>query len=255
MHTQGERHVKMRFGWCFYKTRETEVASKPPKTQEEGPKRLRAFRVTVQLSRSVMSDSATPWTQHDRLPCPTPTPGACSDSRPSNWMVMSSNYLILWPPVLLPSVFPSIRVFSNEPVFHIKGGQNIGASASASALQMNIQDWFPLGWTGWISLQSKGLSRVFPNTIVHSSESQPDENLDLSLPASRSMGQQLSLVFSQKVAVSYTEVLENEYAWLTDTSLQFLPLSPHHLLLCVSYLLISLSLTLFFFFNLVTHCF
>ena len=96
-------------------------------------------------------------------------------------------------------------------------------------------------------MQSKGLSRVFSNTIVHSSESQPDENLDLSLPASRSMGQQLSLVFSQKVAVSYTEVLENEYAWLTDTSLQFLPLSPHHLLLCVSYLLISLSLTLFFF--------
>ena len=68
------------------------------------------------------------------------------------------------------------------------------------------------------------------------------------------MGQQLSLVFSQKVAVSYTEVLENEYTWLTDTSLQFLPLSSHHLL-CVSYLLISLSLTLFFFFNLVTHCF
>ena len=79
--------------------------------------------------------------------------------------VMPSNRLILCRPLLfLPSVFPSIRVFSNE--FFASGGQSIGVSASASVLLKNIQDWSPLGWTGWISLQSKGLSRVFCNTIV-----------------------------------------------------------------------------------------
>ena len=76
--------------------------------------------------------------------------------------VMPSNHLILYrPPLLLPLIFPSIRVFSNEA-----GGQNIGVSASTSVLPMNIQDWFPLGWTGWISLQSKGLWRVFSNTTI-----------------------------------------------------------------------------------------
>ena len=68
-------------------------------------------------------------------------------------------------PLLLPSIFKSIRVFSNESVLHIRC-QSIGVSASASVLPMNIQDWFPLGWTGLISLLSKGLSRVFSNTTV-----------------------------------------------------------------------------------------
>ena len=76
-------------------------------------------------------------------------------------------YLILYYPLLLlPSIFPSIRVFSNEPVLCIRWASGIGASASTLALPMNIQDWFPLGWTGWISLLSKGLSRVFSNTTV-----------------------------------------------------------------------------------------
>ena len=80
--------------------------------------------------------------------------------------VMPSNHLILCHPLLfLPSIFPSIRVFSMSQLF-ASGGQNNGVSASASALPMNIQDWSPLGWTGWISLQSKGLSRVFSNTTV-----------------------------------------------------------------------------------------
>jgi len=80
--------------------------------------------------------------------------------------VMPSSDLILCHPLLLPpSIFPSIKVFSNESVLHI-GGSSIGVSASASVLPMNIQDWSPLGWTGWISLQSKGLSRVFSNTTV-----------------------------------------------------------------------------------------
>ena len=73
---------------------------------------------------------------------------------------------ILCPPVLLlPSIFPSIRVFPNESVLHIKywSSQSIGVSALASVLPVNIQDWFPFGLTGWISLQSMGLSRVFSN--------------------------------------------------------------------------------------------
>ena len=79
-------------------------------------------------------------------------------------LVMPSNQLILCCPlVLLPLIFPSNRVFSSESALHISG-QSIGVSASTSVLPMNTQEWFPLGWTGWISFQSKGLSRVFPNT-------------------------------------------------------------------------------------------
>ena len=76
-------------------------------------------------------------------------------------LVMPSNYLILCRPLLLPSIFPSIRVFSNESVLCIKW-LSIGVSASASVLPMNIQDWFPLGWTGWISLQSKDSQEPSP---------------------------------------------------------------------------------------------
>ena len=79
--------------------------------------------------------------------------------------VMPSTHLILCCPLLLlPSIFPSIRVFSNESALHIS--QHIGVSASVSVLPMNIQDWFLLGWTGWISFQSKGLSIVISNTTV-----------------------------------------------------------------------------------------
>ena len=80
--------------------------------------------------------------------------------------VMPASHLILCHPLLLlPPIPPSIRVFSNEPALHI-GSQSTGVSASTSILPMNTQDWSPLGWTGWISLQSKGLSRIFSNTIV-----------------------------------------------------------------------------------------
>ena len=78
--------------------------------------------------------------------------------------VMPSNHLVFCHPLLLPSIFPSIRVFLNE--FFISDGQSTGVSASTSVLLMNIQDWFPLGLTGLISLQSKGLSRVFSNSTV-----------------------------------------------------------------------------------------
>ena len=82
--------------------------------------------------------------------------------------VIPSNHIILCCPLLLlTSIFPSIWVFPMSQFF-APGGKSIGVSASASVLPMNIQDWFPLGWTGWISLQSKGLSRVFSNTTVKS---------------------------------------------------------------------------------------
>ena len=80
--------------------------------------------------------------------------------------VMPSSHLILCHSLLLQlSIFTSIRVFSSESTLHMRG-QSVGVSASTSVLPMNFQDWFPLGWTGWISLQSKGLSRVFSNTTV-----------------------------------------------------------------------------------------
>ena len=81
--------------------------------------------------------------------------------------VMPSNHLILRsPPLLLPSIFPSIWVFSNASILHIRWPKYWSFSFSFSILPMNIQDWFPLGLTDWISLQSKGLSRVFANTTV-----------------------------------------------------------------------------------------
>ena len=80
-------------------------------------------------------------------------------------LVMPFNYLILCCPLLLPQSFPASGYFQMSWLFAL--GQSIGASASASVLSMNIQDWFPLGLTGLISLQSKGLSRVFSNTTVH----------------------------------------------------------------------------------------
>ena len=79
--------------------------------------------------------------------------------------MMPSNHLILCCPLLLPSIFPTSGSFQMSQLFTL-GGQSIGVSALASVLPMNTQDWSPLGWTGWISLQSKGLSRVFSSTIV-----------------------------------------------------------------------------------------
>ena len=103
--------------------------------------------------------------QHARLPCPSPIPGACSNSCPSSWWCHPtiSSSVIPFSSCLQP--FPASGSFPMSQFF-TSGGQSIGASASASVLPMNIQDWFPLGWTGWISLLSKGLSRVFSNTTV-----------------------------------------------------------------------------------------
>ena len=121
---------------------------------------------SVHFSHSVVSDSLRPHgLQHARPPCPSPSHRA--GSLMSIKSVMPSNHLILCYPLLLPpSISPSIRVFSNESVFFVSGGQSIGVSTSVSVLPKNIQDGFPLGWTDLISLLSKGLSRVFSNTTV-----------------------------------------------------------------------------------------
>ena len=121
---------------------------------------------SVQFSRSIMSNSLWPHgLQHNRPPCPSSTPGVYSDSCPLRWWCYPaiSSYVIFFSSHL--QSFPTTGSFEMSQLF-ASGGQSIGVSASTSVLPMNIQDWFPLVWTGWISLLSKGLSRVFSNTTV-----------------------------------------------------------------------------------------
>ena len=122
--------------------------------------------ISVQFSRSVVSDSLWPHElQHARPPCPSPTPKVHSNSCPSSqWChpAISSSVVPFstWPQSLPASgSFPVSQLFAS-------GGQSIGVSALASVLPKNTQGWSPLEWTGWISLQSKGLSGVFSNTTV-----------------------------------------------------------------------------------------
>ena len=120
--------------------------------------------INYQFSCSVMSNSLKPQgLQYSRLPCPSPTPGAYSNSCPSESVMPSNHQILCHPLLLLPSVFPSIRGFPNKSTLGIRC-QSI--AASAPVLPMNIQDWFPLGLTDFISLLCKGLSRVFSNTTV-----------------------------------------------------------------------------------------
>ena len=121
---------------------------------------------SVQFSRSVVSNSLRPHeSQHARPPCPSPTPRVHSDSSPlSQWChpVISSSVV---PFSSCPQSLPASESFPMSQLF-TRGGQSTGVSASASFLPMNTQDWYPLEWTGWISLQSKGPSTVFSNTTV-----------------------------------------------------------------------------------------
>ena len=119
-----------------------------------------------QSSHSVVSDSMqSHGLQHARPPCPSLTPGAYSNSCPLSWWCHPtiSSSVVPFSPCL--QSFPASGPFQMSQFF-TSGGQSSGVSALASVLPMNIQDWLPLGWTGWISLQSKGLSRVFSNTTV-----------------------------------------------------------------------------------------
>ena len=121
---------------------------------------------SVQLSRSVVSNSL--WPHESACQASLSTTNSWSSLKLiSIGSVMSSSHLILCRPLLLlPPIPPSIRVFSNESALHMRWPKYWSFSALASVLPMNTQDWSPLGWTGWISLQSKGLSRVFSNTTV-----------------------------------------------------------------------------------------
>ena len=143
-----------------------------------------------------MSDSLQPHgPQHLRLPCPSPTPGAWSNSCPSSWWCH---------PTISSSVIPFSSCLQSFPAsgsfpmsqFFTSGAQSIGDPTLASVLPMNIQDLFPLGWTGWISLQSKGLSRVFSSTIVHKHQF---------------FGPQLSLQSNSHI---HTWLLEKSQLWL-----------------------------------------
>ena len=119
-----------------------------------------------QFSLSVVSDSLRPHgLQHSRPPCPSPTPRVYSNSCPlSRWHHPTISSSVVPFSSHLQS-FPASGSFQMSRLF-TSGGQSIGVLASASVLPINIQDWFPLGWTGWISLQSKGLSRVFSDATV-----------------------------------------------------------------------------------------
>ena len=121
---------------------------------------------SVQFSCLIMSDSLQPHgRQHARLPCPSPTPGVYPNSCPLSWwchsMISSSGV----PFSSSLQSFPASGSFQMSQRF-TSGGQSIVISASTSVLPMNTQDWSPLEWTGWISLHSKGLSRVFSNTTL-----------------------------------------------------------------------------------------
>ena len=106
-----------------------------------------------------------PWTQHPRPHCPSPTPGVYPNSCPSSWWCHPAISSSVVPFSSCPQSLPASEFFPMSQLC-TWGGQNIGVSALATVFPMNTQDWSPLGWTGWISLQSKGLSRVFANTTV-----------------------------------------------------------------------------------------
>ena len=121
---------------------------------------------SVQSSCSVVSYSLRPHeSQHNRPPCPSPTPGVYSNSCPSSRWCHPTISSSVVPFSSCPQSLPASGSFPMSQLF-AWGGQTIRVSASASVLPMNSQDWSPLGWTDWISLQSKGLSRVFSNTTV-----------------------------------------------------------------------------------------
>ena len=143
-----------------------------------------------------MSNSLRPHgLQHSRLPCPSTTPGACSNSCPlSRWCHPTISFSV----ILFSSCLQSCPASGSFPISQVSasGGQSIGVSASTSVLPMNIQDWFTLGLTGWISLQPKRLSRVFSSYTVQKHQF---------------FGAQLSLWSNSHI---HTWLLEKPWLWL-----------------------------------------
>ena len=170
-----------------------------------------------------MSNSLRPHElQHARPPCPSPTPGVYPNPCPSS----------LWcHPAISSSVVPfsschqSLPTSGSFPMSQLlaSGGQSIGVSASASVFPMNTQDWSPLGWTGWISLQSKGLSRVFSNTIVQkhqffSTQLSSQSNSQIKLVNSRGINSEYSLeALMLKLKFQYFGHLMQRYNSLEKT--------------------------------------
>ena len=141
---------------------DTEFSSKLTLVEQSRKIRTRS----VQFSCSVLSDSLrTHELQHARPPCASPAPRVHPNPCPwSRWCHPTISSSVV-PFSSCPQSFPASGAFQTSQLF-ASGGQSIGVSASASVLPINTQDWSPLGWAGWISLQSKGLSRVFSNTTV-----------------------------------------------------------------------------------------
>ena len=151
---------------------------------------------SVHFSHSVMSDSLRPHElKHARPPCPSPTPGVHSDSRPSSQWCHPAISSSVVPFSSCPQSLPASESFPMSQLF-TWGGQSTGVSALASFLPKNTQDWSPSEWIGWISMQSKGLSRVFSNTTVQKHQF---------------FGAQTS---SQSNSHIHTWLLEKPYPWL-----------------------------------------
>ena len=132
----------------------------------QGKDKLLICLNSFQFSRSVASDSLRPHElQHARPPCPSPTPGVHSNSCPSSRWCHPAISSSVVPFSSCPQSLPASGSFPMSQLF-AWGGQSTGVSALASVLLMNTQDWSPLGWTGWTSLQSMGLSRVFSNWLT-----------------------------------------------------------------------------------------
>ena len=145
------------------------IYSDPPRL---GTKKATVFMFPIlsQFSRSVVSVSLRPHeSQNARPPCTSPTPRVCSNSCPSSRWCHPAISSSVVPFSSCPQSLPASGSFLMSQLF-TWGGQTIAVSASSSVFPMNTQDWSPLGWTGWISLQSKGLSRVFSNTTVQKHE-------------------------------------------------------------------------------------
>ena len=142
------------------------------RAEERQPHTCHSFKMQienekgVQFSHSVVSNSLRPHEpQHARPPCPLPTSGVYPSSCPLSWWCHPAISSSAVPFSSCPQSFPASGSFPGNQLF-VSGGQSIGVSASTSVLPMNTQDWSALGQTGWISLQSKGLARVFSNTTV-----------------------------------------------------------------------------------------
>ena len=150
---------------------ETPWTEEPGRLQSMGFAKSQTWLKWLQFSsiQSLMSNSLkTPWTlQYARLPCPSQASGACSNSCPSSQWCHPTISSSVVPFSSCPQSLPASGSFQMSHFF-TSGGQSIVASASASVLPMNIQDWFPLGWTGWSSLWFKGLSRVLSNPQLKS---------------------------------------------------------------------------------------